>query len=193
MKLYSALSLTALLSFPLPAQAELKCKCDHMPIEPKRCVDRCFGALLNNLSSKQMVSILGLGPDVSHDIVAIRDAKPIESIASLQSQLSADSFERLKSRIDAAAAGQIPEPQALGEQLAVLRLPSGDTTDSPSSGSYSGSSGSPNDQIAMGVGETTASSRLPRTASIEPLLGIFGAISLLSSLVLWSYRKRSAR
>src|SRR5215216_89817 len=116
MRLPLLLSTAVILSIAVPAQAALKCKCTHIPIKPKRCVDRCLTGLVNKLSSTEMESILGLEASTSHDIVAMRNAGRIESLASLRSELSADQFQK----IEAAASGDVPEPQALGEQLAAL-------------------------------------------------------------------------
>lgn len=186
MRFLLSFSLSALVGFLPPPNAGLRCKCDHLPIEPKQCVNLCFGALLNTLSPDQMKSVLGFDDQLTHDVAALRTAEPIESIADLRPRLSAENFERLKRKIEAAASGHTQQPMVLRAQLAAVAPRTG--MESPLT----------RDQVAALDEEearegTTSSTygELPSTASGFPLLGLIGLASLVASLTLWSLRKGS--
>lgn len=187
MKFIFSLSLAALLGLAAPARAELQCRCDHVPIRPKECVDHCFSVLLSNLSQVEMEDTLGLDAQLGNDIAAITTAGPIESISDLRDQLPERDFEQLKSTIEAAASGR-SQSTALREQLAAIGTVTYDTelTDVQIAAlddeeGREAAPGYSRGTVAAAAGDTDA---LPTTASGMPLLVLFGATSLAAGLAL---------
>ena len=192
MRLLFSVSLATLLGFVVPARAELQCKCDHLPIQPKECVNLCFGVLLSNLSPEQMESVLGLDAQLRNDIAAIRNEGPIESISDLRLQLANGAFERLESKIEAAASGR-SQPTALREQLAAI----GTVTDNPelTDVQIAALDDEAESEVApdfdADIGTYDDADALPDTASGIPLLALIGGLALATSLALRGFRKRS--
>ncbi len=209
MRLIAPVILAAFLGLTAQAQAELHCKCDHLPIEPKQCVDLCFGALLNTLPQERIASLLDLDAQLSNSIAAAKDAGSIKTVSDLRSQLPKEAFERLESKVAAAATGNTRERAALKAQLAALpaetMVPARTQTFTEEQiaaindeaeterppGTYStGTYDDSTDTTGTSATGTSSSSRLPKTESDLPLLGLIGAISLAVSLALRGYRKR---
>ncbi len=207
MRLIAPVSLAAFLGLMAQAQAELRCKCDHIPIEPKQCVNLCFGALLNTLPQERIASLLDLDAQLSNSIAVAKNAGPIKTLSDLRSQLSKEDFEQLESKVAAAAAGNTRERAALKVQLAALpsetRAPAHTSpfteeqiaaihdeaeTERPPSTYSTGTYDSTTETTGSAA---SSSSSLPKTASDLPLLGLIGAISLAASLALRGCRKRN--
>ena len=205
MRLIAPVSLAAFRGFTAQAQAELHCKCDHLPIEPKQCVNLCFGALLNTLPQERIASLLDLDAQLSNSIATVKNAGSIKMISDLRSQLPKEAFERLESKVAAAAAGNTRERAALKVQLAALpsevMVPAHTSTFTAEQiaaindeaeterppGTYSTYSSTTETTTAS----TRATSSLPKTANDLPLLGVIGVISLAFSLTLRGCRKRN--
>jgi LPXTG-motif cell wall-anchored protein len=190
MKLLFSLSL-ALLGLAAPVRAEVQCQCDHVPIQPKECVNHCFAVLLSNSSSGEVESALGLDAQLRSDIAAIRAAGPIESISDLREQLPEHAFEQLESRIEAAASGR-SQPAVLREQLASIGTV---TYEAELTGNQIAAlDDEEGREVAPRYGPDTGvagdEGALPSTASGMPLLVLFGGISLAAGLALLVIRKQ---